>query len=715
MRFFELSVASKYLSPRWRQLSVSIISLISFFVISLVVWLIVVFFSVTHGLEKNWVQKLIALTAPLRVVPTQEYYDSYYYQIDSLSSQADYSLKTIGEKWDSEITDPYDPNFDEEIPSDWRYPDLNEKGELKDITKLAYQAIHDVNGASPHDYEMTFGNIRLRLLRDMPRSYATNWYPNTMQNQSFLTQNAYIGSFDPSNEMLQKAMLPITSEDIDNLLNSISLASDNIQEDIPDDISRLDKHTTIKKLTSLMSTMKIRQLKTPKHGWTVSRILLPDNCTLEGCALIGNSSINKIIIPQNARELATIIQELETDGYKVSPVSIQLDKDIAKISVNGVEKPLPESIPLTIEGARQFGANLNFDSIRDASHASELTFSIDFPVQGVRLVGDTPLGDLEIASVDLQQNFQPDDQLSPSWFYQTKEKDGTQQNHLPADAELGESILLPKTFRDAGVLLGDRGYLSYLSPTASSIQEQRIPVAVSGFYDPGIMPIGGKLVLTSKEVTSFIRGSQGQDDNVMTNGINVRLDNLDNAEDVKAQLEQAFQDAGISQYWTIETYREYDFARDILQQLKSEKNLFSLLAIVILIVACSNIISMLIILVNDKKVEIGILRSMGASSLSIASIFGLCGIIMGLVGSITGIVLGLITLKNLNSIVALLSRLQGHEMFNPAFYGDTLPNEVSFESLGFVIIMTATISTIAGVVPAIKACMFRPSEILRSE
>ena len=70
---FELSVATKYLIPKWRQLSVSIISLISIAVIAVVVWLIVVFFSVTYGLEKSWIHKLVALTAPVRITPTEEY------------------------------------------------------------------------------------------------------------------------------------------------------------------------------------------------------------------------------------------------------------------------------------------------------------------------------------------------------------------------------------------------------------------------------------------------------------------------------------------------------------------------------------------------------------------------------------------------------------------------------------------------------------------
>src|ERR1700733_3854149 len=102
---FELSVACKYLLPRWRQLSVSIISIISILVISLVVWLIVVFFSVTNGLEQSWIQKLISLTAPVRLTPTEAYYNSYYYQIDTISAASEYTPKSISEKLAARLAD----------------------------------------------------------------------------------------------------------------------------------------------------------------------------------------------------------------------------------------------------------------------------------------------------------------------------------------------------------------------------------------------------------------------------------------------------------------------------------------------------------------------------------------------------------------------------------------------------------------------------------
>lgn len=698
MRFFELSVASKYLSPRWRQLSVSIISLISMLVISLVVWLIVVFFSVTHGLEKNWVQKLIALTAPIRITPTQEYYQSYYYLIDSISSESDYSLKSFNEKFDTPSTDPYDPTYDEEIPSHWTAPDLNDKNELKDIVKLTYQAIEGIPSVTASDYEMTVGNIRLRLLRDIPNSN----HPHMSQNQSFLNQTVYIGSFDPTNRSLKSAIVPIEPQDIKNLLNTTTIANDNIQEDSPHAVHRLSKEESSEKLLALLDSVEIKSLNLPPQGWRVAPESLPKNCQLEGCAVISQGKLSTIYIPQLSEKLPELKELLSIQGAQVTSTILTNLDGTPSFSIEGKNYPLSQKSHLLIVGEKPLPASLY--------SSSDLAFQVNIPVQKISLSEQVPLGAFSINQVTVKKHFSEEEDITPAWAYEKGD-----YYHLPSSEERGDSILLPKSYREAGVLLGDQGYLSYFSPTTSSVQEQRVPITVAGFYDPGIMPIGSKLVLTNKEIVSFIRGSQEQEENLLTNGINVRFDNLNRAEKIKYSLEKAFSEAGISKYWTVETYEEYDFARDILQQLKSEKNLFSLLAIVIMVVACSNIISMLIILVNDKKIEIGILRSMGASSFSIAAIFGLCGVMMGLIGSLIGIFLAVITLHNLTAIVNLLSRLQGHEMFNPAFYGETLPNEVSIEALAFVMIMTATISLIAGIVPAVKACLVRPSEILRAE
>lgn len=113
---FELSIVKSYLWPKKGQISLSLIALMSIFVISLVVWLLVLFLSVTEGIEKNWLKKLTALNAPIRLIPTDDYFNSYYYQVDSISAKSGYSHKSIGEKLISSITDPYEPEIDESIP-----------------------------------------------------------------------------------------------------------------------------------------------------------------------------------------------------------------------------------------------------------------------------------------------------------------------------------------------------------------------------------------------------------------------------------------------------------------------------------------------------------------------------------------------------------------------------------------------------------------------
>lgn len=709
---FELTVACKYLIPRWRQLSVSIISLISMMVIALVVWLIVVFFSVKDGLEASWIDKLISLTAPVRITPTEQYYHSYYYLVDSISANSNYALKTIAEKLESEDSNPYDSSYDEEPPQTWAKPDLNADGSLKDPVKLAFQSlgtIKDIPGLQASDFEMTVGTLRLRLLRKQTHPEVTF---ARIPKQNFLEQNAYIGTFDPEASSLAKALLPLSSADLTNLLNMLEVSSENIKEDQPEKVVSLPAPVFHERLEAYFTQLNISKLKVPVGGWALPLHLLPANKEFKGLMAIKKDRILGIYLPTTNRHLSALQHRLKEDGYTTEKVELKiLDGKLAVKKQSEPWQPLLGGISLFIDEGTLFDAKLNTASVQQAKKSQDLRFSLQFSLQGTPIKGETALGPLEIA----QSDFIPQDNISNFWLSKTV-TDGKLTLTLPIDPQIGEGILLPRSFKDSGALAGDQGFLSYFTATASSVQEQRIPVFVAGFYDPGIMPIGGKYVLANRETAAMIRSAYGnQEDAVLNNGINVRFDHLEQAQNVKNQLIQLFKEQGISAYWRVETYQEYEFTKDLIQQLHSEKNLFTLISTVIIIVACSNIISMLIILVNDKKQEIGILRSMGASSKSIAGIFGVCGIVMGTIGSLVGISAALLTLRYLEFLVGLISRAQGYDLFNPVFYGETLPNEVSYEALLFVVLATAVISLLAGVVPAVKASLIRPSAILRSE
>ena len=136
---------------------------------------------------------------------------------------------------------------------------------------------------------------------------------------------------------------------------------------------------------------------------------------------------------------------------------------------------------------------------------------------------------------------------------------------------------------------------------------------------------------------------------------------------------------------------------------------------IVLLVACSNIISLLVILVNDKRKEIAILSAMGTSKKRIALIFTLCGGIMGMFSTLIGTLAAMLTLANIDLVVSFLSFMQGHDAFNVIFYGKSLPNELSRHALTFILIATPIISLLAGLVPALKATKLSPTQILRSE
>ena len=293
-----------------------------------------------------------------------------------------------------------------------------------------------------------------------------------------------------------------------------------------------------------------------------------------------------------------------------------------------------------------------------------------------------------------------------SLIMDSKEIDGTE---VP--------ISLPKNYKKSGVKIGDRGTLGYTSPSALSTQEQRIPIVVKTFYDPGLVSIGNKCVIVPPSITQTIHAATQtfSPDGTPTNGLFVWIEDLHSVDKVKDKITQNFKKAGISKYWKVDTYRDFEFSKDLLQQFQSDRTLFLLIASIILLVACCNIISLLVLLVNEKKKEIAILQTMGASFKSIALIFGFCGAFVGFTSCILGSSLAVFTLQHLDSVVGLLSALQGHNAFNPAFFGNTLPNELSTQALVFVLLVTPVLSILAGVIPAIKASRIRSSHVLRAE
>jgi lipoprotein-releasing system permease protein len=643
-------------------------------VISLVVWLVLVFLSVTEGIERSWLHKLTALNAPLKIHPTEKYYSSYYYRVDQYSESAGYASKTIGEKARALLSDPYNPAIDESLPAYFPRPVLTTDHEIIDPVKSAYDVLRILKKSRPklafQDFEISGAMLRLHMIRPQFGGFE----PEGLDTESQLTQVSYLSSFSDKSPTLPELLLPPTAQDLNHLFYLAARTEDS------------------QALASLTAHTEIHEVQTRDPLWSCPLMLLPDGA---------NFAAN---FYDHGGELTHAI--LVTDKSKANGT---LRREGNHIMASYLGKSTFTDVPLFLMGPQTFEATLNQES-------EEIGFNIKGSLQGQKLQGKVPLQGLVITKATAQNQFDKSPELIPPWPYLCPDEiEKTYLLILPKGSE-GQGVLLAKQMSDSGVRIGDKGYISYSAPTASSIQEMRIPVFVSGFYDPGFLAIGARAILAPTAITSSINSAQTSFsiDRTEATGIQVWFPQLGEAERVKQDILDGFQERGIADYWTVSTYKEYDFAKDLMQQFESDKYLFTLIGAIILTVACCNIISLLVLLVDDKKKEIGILEAFGARKRSIALIFGLCGGAIGLVSSLIGITLATLTLHNIDFVVRFLSFLQGHEAFNALFFGQSLPKQLSFHALTFVLIATPLLSLIAGLVPAIKACRLNPSEILRA-
>lgn len=694
---FELSIAKKYLVPKRKQLSLSLIALMSVGVISLVVWLILVFLSVTDGIEKSWLKKLTSFNAPIQITPTDAYYQSYYYQVDSISGQSDYTYKSIREKAAATLTDPYSPHEDLAIPAYWPDKEVQSDGSPMDLVKLAFSSIKQIHPGDQkliaQDYEVSGALLKLRMVRPQGASHT----------QGHLTQASYINSFSSESPHLHSLVDPLRMEDLNHLFYLAELSNDGVSADEPDRVSRSPVQAFHERLLPLLDHVTIQRLKSAEQKASYLGRLLPENVPFQVLAYQKHRRISYLVFSGKERKDARYFEK--------GTVRRQGDK-LIYMSHEGKTCEMGLAIPLFAEEPLSMQASLRSPDLDQVRALSDLKFDVSFMLQGHLLKGMIPWDGVEIEKATLQTEFDKAPTHPPPWTYWVGNR-----AVLPQGAKGAATVLLPKNFQVNKVRVGDSGYFSYNAATTSASQEQRLPVYVAGFYDPGVMAIGARMILTAPEVVHTINTASQTfsfDQNMM-NGIQLWFDDLGETELVHKELTQAFKDSGILPYWKITPYYEYDFARDLLLQFQSDKYLFTLIGIIVLVVACSNIISLLVILVNDKKREIAILSAMGASKKSIAWIFTLCGGIMGCLSTLIGTAAALLTIHNIDSVVHFLSFLQGHDAFNAVFYGKSLPSELSQRALMFILIATPIISLLAGLVPALKACKVHPSKILRSE
>lgn len=133
----------------------------------------------------------------------------------------------------------------------------------------------------------------------------------------------------------------------------------------------------------------------------------------------------------------------------------------------------------------------------------------------------------------------------------------------------------------------------------------------------------------------------------------------------------------------------------------------------VLAVACFNIVSTLVMAVNEKQAEIAMLRTMGARDKMIIAVFVIQGAINGFLGTVFGVILGVLLALNLTSIATFIETLTGKAFLSGDIYFiNFLPSQVIWTEVTLTAVIALSLSLIATIYPAIKATKINPAEAL---
>lgn len=166
-------------------------------------------------------------------------------------------------------------------------------------------------------------------------------------------------------------------------------------------------------------------------------------------------------------------------------------------------------------------------------------------------------------------------------------------------------------------------------------------------------------------------------------------------------------------YWVVDwTQRHANFFR----ALKIEKTVMFVILTLIVAVAAFNIISTLVMMIADKQSDIAVLRTLGASPVSILKIFMIQGTIIGSTGILLGVIGGVWLAANVETLVSGLEAMLGRKFLSPdVYYISDLPSELHWNDVLTISLVAFALCLAATVYPALRAAAIQPAEALRHE
>jgi lipoprotein-releasing system permease protein len=271
----------------------------------------------------------------------------------------------------------------------------------------------------------------------------------------------------------------------------------------------------------------------------------------------------------------------------------------------------------------------------------------------------------------------------------------------------GQGVLVgSRLAAQLGLNAGDQ--ITLISPegdvTPMGVNPRVKSYTISGIFEIGMSEYDATIIYMPLEEAQLYFNAEG-----LVQSIELYVDNPDNIDELRPKVE-----AAAGRQIAITDWRQRN--QTFFSALQVERNVMFMILTLIVLVAALNIISGLIMLVKDKGSDIAILRTMGASSGAIMRIFFMTGAAIGVVGTLAGVLLGVIVCINIEKIREFFSWVSGTVLFDPQLYFlSQLPAEMSLRETLSVVIMALTLSFLATIFPAWRASKLDPVQALRYE
>jgi lipoprotein-releasing system permease protein len=226
---------------------------------------------------------------------------------------------------------------------------------------------------------------------------------------------------------------------------------------------------------------------------------------------------------------------------------------------------------------------------------------------------------------------------------------------------------------------------------------------VVGLFDSGHFDYDAALAFVHIEDAQRIFRQEGP------TGIRLKLKDLHQARTVAVALSGQLTGELWVRDWTQQN-------RTWFAAVQLEKRMMFIILTLIVAVAAFNLVSTLVMTVTDKRADIAILRTLGASPSSIMSIFMVQGAMVGIIGTLGGLGLGLLVAFNIDVIVPAIESLVGARFLPQDIYLiSTMPSDPQWDDIAPITVIALILAFVATLYPSWRASRIQPAEALRYE